>query len=123
MWKKTRLPSEMRVSIDHLSLGMYVSRLGEIQPNEPKAFRGILIDNREDIGRLKAQTTHVYIDLERSDKYAFLRLPETLDDSSAVAPRRREKGVVELAAYQRWISCATRWFGGAVEEGFIYGEN
>ena len=109
------------VSIDDLSLGMYVSRLGETQP-KLDTFRGVLIDNREDIGRLKAQTSHVYIDLNKSDKYAFLRLPETLDDSTAVATRRGKRKGVELVAYQRWLSSATRWFGGTVEEGFIYGE-
>lgn len=124
MWKKTSAASEMRVRVDDLSLGMYVSRLTSPQGNVSEGAVEILISSSEDIDRLRARSGYVYIDVDKSDKYSFLRLPEDIDSSRLFfGSRGTERRSTELAAYQKWIACASRWFSGSVENGFICGEN
>ncbi|MBE9527553.1 MAG: DUF3391 domain-containing protein [Proteobacteria bacterium] len=56
---------EVKISIDRLEVGMYVSHLDRPWINTSYLMEGILIQTDEDISKLKKQCSYVYVDLEQ----------------------------------------------------------
>ncbi len=65
---------EIQIRTRDLTVGMYVTRL-----DSSAAFEGAAVETADDIERLRSQCDHVYIDPERSDRYAFLLIPQSVD--------------------------------------------
>jgi hypothetical protein len=79
MWKRARDDKVKRISTAELSPGMYVSELDGPQPASPFTFKGMYVNGPDDIRTLSRQCQYVYVDLGRSDRYAFLRVPGTVE--------------------------------------------
>ena len=80
MLKRAEQTREIRIKTQDLTLGMYVSRLDRHSLDTPYAFKGLSLQDPEDIARLQRHCDHVFIDPERSDRYAFCRLPTSVDE-------------------------------------------
>ncbi len=57
---------EIKVRLQDLEIGMYVSRLDKPWLDTPYLIQGFLIKTREDIEQLQAHCEYVYVDVERS---------------------------------------------------------
>lgn len=57
--------SEVKTSIDGLEIGMYVSRLDRPWIKTPFALQGLKIESKDDIEKLRAYCSYVYIDVEK----------------------------------------------------------
>jgi len=79
MWKRARDDNLKRISTAELSPGMYVSELDGPQPSAPFTFTGMYVNGPDDIRVLSQHCRYVYVDLSRSDRYAFLRVPATVE--------------------------------------------
>ncbi len=80
MWKRTEHPKEIRINTRDLTLGMYVSRLDRSSLGLPFAFKGLSLQAPEDIAQLQRHCDHVFIDTEKSDRYAFRRLSTSTEE-------------------------------------------
>lgn len=79
MWKPAQNPKEIQVETQSLSLGMYVTRLDKPSLDAQSDFEGMYLNTPEDIARLQRCCDHVYIDPERSERYAFPLIPATVE--------------------------------------------
>ncbi|MET0094136.1 MAG: DUF3391 domain-containing protein, partial [Sedimenticola sp.] len=57
--------SEVKTSIDGLEVGMYVSRLDRPWIKTPFPIQGLKIRSKDDIEKLRAYCSFVYVDVEK----------------------------------------------------------
>ncbi len=101
---------ERKISVDHIQVGMFVSKLDRPWLDTPFLLQGFLIESQEDIVALRKHCRHVYIDLLRSDdRYrefdAYLEEAEVDDPPEAsleqiVAPEWHLEEYVSEVAFE-----------------------
>ncbi|MDX1572093.1 MAG: HD-GYP domain-containing protein [Xanthomonadales bacterium] len=103
---------EVKVPVEKLKLGMYVSRLDRPWLDSPFNFQGFPLNNVELIEQIKAVCEFVYVDVERSsDKAALIKhrmgmsSPQKVDDETA------KKKPVKRDKYARMAQKSSRRFG------------
>lgn len=57
--------SEVKTSIDGLTIGMFVSRLDRPWIKTPFSLQGVKIETKEDIDKLRSYCSYVYVDVEK----------------------------------------------------------
>jgi HD-GYP domain-containing protein (c-di-GMP phosphodiesterase class II) len=92
---------EKRVSVDELTLGMFVAELDRPWIDTPFLLQGFLIQDEETLAQLRATCRHVVIDLYRSDFNAVGEIGASPARASATpAPARVVHVTAPVAAVQ-----------------------
>ena len=75
---------QIKVDIDNLTTGMYVSRLDRPWIDTPFPLQGYYIREMQDISELRQYCSYVYIDIRRGKSPVDPEFLQTLDDSTQV---------------------------------------
>ncbi|MCG8434773.1 MAG: HD-GYP domain-containing protein [Gammaproteobacteria bacterium] len=64
---------KIKVDIEHLEVGMYVSELDRPWLESPFLFQGFLIETEEDLSKLREHCAYVYVDEQKSRDHIDIR--------------------------------------------------
>ena len=89
---------QIKVDIDDLALGMYVSRLDRPWIETPFPLQGYYIKETEDISNLRTYCSYVYIDIRRGKSPIDPVFLENLDSSVTTSRKKRPVSAKKLKA-------------------------
>lgn len=88
---------EIRISVQGLALGMFVSRLDRPWLQTPFPMEGLLVTSEEDLGKLQRICSHLWVDPERGGSPELRHLA-----FEPAAPDPAEAREIELLRKNRW---------------------
>ena len=91
---------KIKVFSDELTTGMYISELDHPWIESPFLFQGFQIQNNDELIQVKSTCEYVYVDNEKSDTEAKLKL-NTLTSSQLKAAPKKKNQFVETTSLKR----------------------